>query len=84
MGLLGLPASDAERHVERHSPTLEKDREGVALLHIAREPLEVGHRADGLAVELLDDVAALVRWAAKTLSSTSAASSTLGFCVAAP
>src|SRR5438309_467636 len=53
------PGPDAERHVKRHSPTLEEDREGVAFLHIAREPLEVGHRADGLAVELLDDVAAL-------------------------
>src|SRR5882724_4877738 len=54
-----LPPPDAERHVERHRPTLEQDRERIAFLHVPGEALEVRHRANVLAVELLDDVASL-------------------------
>src|SRR5207248_3178104 len=51
--------ADREGDVERHRAALQEQGEPVALLQAAREALEVGHAAHVLAVDLLDDVAAL-------------------------
>src|SRR5262245_34502706 len=56
---LDLAAPHSECDVERHRPTLQQDRERIALFHVAGEPLEVGHGSNGLAVKLLDDIAPL-------------------------
>src|SRR3990170_917491 len=52
-------AAERERDVHRGRPALQAHRELVALLQRAREALEVGERADALAVDLPDDVAPL-------------------------
>ena len=54
-----LAASDGERHVERHRPTLKEHREPVALLHVARQALEIVEASDLLPVDLPDHVATL-------------------------
>src|SRR5437762_2812815 len=51
--------ADREGDVERHWAALQEQGEPVTLLQAAREALEVGHAAHVLAVDLLDDVAAL-------------------------
>src|SRR5258706_12949232 len=56
---MGSSTADPEGHVERHLPALEEHGEGISLLHVTREPLEVRHRANRLAVQLLDHVATL-------------------------
>src|SRR2546422_30918 len=64
VGPLSAPAGSAtarggEGNVERHLPTLEQDREPVALLDVLGEPLVVGERAHLLTIDLPDHVAPL-------------------------
>src|SRR5574341_2352825 len=52
-------AADGEGDVEGRQAALQEHGEAVAVLHVAREALEVGEAPDVLAVDLLDHVAPL-------------------------
>src|SRR3989337_2707335 len=62
---VGLPSPvmgetlPSENPGEGHGPALEQDRHAVAFLQVLREPVEVGHSPDLLAVHFPDHVARL-------------------------